>query len=1177
VLAGCVASSLLAVAAPNAAGASKAAAAATAVVAATALETDAAPQPLGIDDLNPRLSWRLSASRRAVLQSAYQVLVASSPALLASGAADVWDSGKVTTRTPWVDYSGPALASLTRYYWTVRVWDETGNPTAFAAATWFETAFMSPNQWSAQWIKGPLASCASATRPGNCPAPLLRTDFDVTKPVARARLYASGLSYGVYYIDGRRVGDEVLDPGITDYTVRAFYVTHDVTALLQPGWNAIGAELGRGFMGMVGPTYSGYPGAWKSEPKLRLELHIAYQDGTSEVIASGPAWKTTDGPRRFDDPMLGETYDARRAVQLGNWTSPNYDDSSWTAATVTTAPAGVLVAQNQEPIRPFERLPFQSVTQVGPGDYLFDLGENVVGNAILYANLADGQRIELAYGEKLANGHVDTSGNPSFNGDPVQVDYYTSAGGGDHWRPEFTYKGFQYVEVTGLTSPPPLSMLTAEVWHSDVAPVGSWESSNALANRIVGTVKRSILSNLFSQPTDTPIYEKSGYTGDGQLMAPSDSYLFDTQRFITKWSTDIDENLFPDGQMAWVAPDPHDPSTDQTNDNHQVTPGWDAALFTVPDTDWRYYGDERPELAALPEMKTYNTWIAAHAPGYTITGIQAPAPVQSFSVNGLGDWSPATAEPSMGISLDSTAWYYDMEQILARTAVRAGDTQTANSAAATAANISTAFNLRFFDPVTGTYKNDSSETTFSQHQNAIALGLGLVPSNRVQSTGDAIAADVSSRGNHLNTGIMGTRFLWDALTQTGHVDTAWAAATQETYPSYGYWLDTLGFTGLGENWEANTRSHNHHMFGTALQWLFEDIAGYQPTKPGFEEIQFKPYVPSSDLDWVNASTNTVRGMVAASWRKSDCGLNLDVTVPANATGTVAYPGTDPTGISEIGTGTTYQPANSAPGVTLVGVQDGRIVYRVGSGTYQFRCGSQPTVNYFEDDDSQIAYEPGWHTVSDADASSGHFRVSNGKGLSFSFTTGASTGSLRYAYATSTKGGSADLYLDGSKVGTVSYQGSKGSLHAPVFDASTDVPLSGAGSHTLELRNVRGPAYVDGFSVADGSSQAQPSSNPSATTTSSETPAAGAILTDTITVPSNAQSVSVLGESTTLIPYKLVLLDPAGNVLATGIASANGIASVQAPVSVPGTYSLQLVNLGLRPVQIWTAATPQVQK
>lgn len=917
-------------------------------VSVVGLETDADASPLGIDNRHPRLSWRLLSERRGVLQAASQILVASSPKLLTPRKADVWNSGKVRGAQPYVDYAGTDLESRQRYFWAVRVWLGDGRSTGWSKPGRFETAFLSHGEWKAAWIKGPLDTCADD---GNryCPAPLLRTEFDVRKRVASARLYASGLAYGVYEINGERVGNAVLDPGITDYAERVFYVTHDVTNLLQRGRNALGAELGRGFMGMVGPTYAGYPGAWKSEPMLRLELHITYADRSRTVVRTGEGWKTRHGPRRFDDVMRGESFDGRIARQIRGWSEPGFDDGAWRAAEVIPGPAGTAVAQDQEPIRPQRTLAFRSVTETRPGVYLFDLGQNIAGNAIIDLDVPAGRRITLHYAEKLTDeNRPDLSGNPDFNGGTIQLDEYVGAQGPDRWRPEFTYKGFRWVEVSGLTREPPRDALTAQVWHSDVAPAGSWRSSNALANQIVQNTSRAIRSNLYSHPTDTPVYEKSGYTGDGQIMAPSMAYLFDMHRFFSKWSTDVEQALTstelssPGQLMRWVAPSPE---TEPVPENSPVTPGWDAALFVVPDVVRRHYGDERPALAALPEMSRYLDVLRRYVTGGTITGVEVPEPLAAFSRLGIGDWAnpcdraddgSCTAAPSKGISADSTAWYVQMLDIMSDTARLAGDRSGALAAKAEAEDVRAAFDARFFDPLLGAYQDTAVQDAgdFSQHVNAIALGLEAALPHRRASAGAALAEDLVARGGNNYTGIMGTRFLWEALTETGHLDTAWTATTQTDYPSYGYWIEELGWTSLGEHWEATTRSRNHHMFGTVVQWLFEAVAGYSPSKPGFAEIEFNPHIPSEGLQWVSARTDTVRGEVATSWRKAGRTLTLEVTVPAGATGRVHLPAHAPSDVSETGTGRRV-PAADAPGVRLIGKRGDRVLYRVGSGTYRF--------------------------------------------------------------------------------------------------------------------------------------------------------------------------------------------------------------------------------------------------
>ena len=915
------------------------------------LRTEAQSRPLGIDVLRPRMSWRLTSGRRGAKQSTYRVVVARSPAAARDGRAEVWDSGIVRSSRPSVDYAGPRLRPHTRYWWTVQLRDDRGARVTGTPVGWFETAFTRPRQWRAAWIGGPKRNAGCMDQRRCSPAPLLRREFRVRGAIASARLHASGLGYGTYRLNGRRVSRDVLSPGFTEYTERTLYTTYDVTSLMRPGPNAIGAELGRGPFGSDGDNYAGYSTApWHAEPRLRLELHLRYADGRRQVIRSDRSWRSTTGPRLFDDYMLGETYDARRAQRLAGWSRADFRDGSWAAARVVRAPRGTLEAQVEEPIRPQRRLPFKSVRRTASGTWLFDLGQDVTGNAVLRGDLPAGARLTLKYGERLgASGSVTTAGfsydeSSEAGGGPMQLDTYIAGPGRDTWRPEFTFKGFRYVEVSGLRSRPRLGLLTAEVWRSDFARTGAWKSSSGLVNRIMAASTRAIESNSLSIPMDTPIYEKTGYTADGQLVAGAASYLFDMRRFYAKWLVDIRQSVAPNGDMYISAPLPGDPPAQQgpTGFTH-TSPGWDAALFVVPHVLSLFGGDQRPGRAALSDMQRVMAYYETRTRNDILVGRCNVAIVQVCN-DGLGDWTSPTGTSS-GAAVDSTAWYAWMLRRMAATARAAQRPAVASRAERRAEEVSQAFHRAFYDPVLGYYRDPFNPlpgelirpgvpSTYSQHQNAVALGLGMVPADARSRVADSLAADVRSRGGHLNTGIMGTRFLFGTLASGGHVDEAWTAVTRRTYPSYGYWLDELGYTSLGEYWEEGTRSHNHQMYASVVQWLFEDVAGYRPTAPGFAEIQVRPQVPSTGLSWVRAHTDTVRGRVATAWRRTAEGLVLTVQVPANATAVVHVPASRAGSVTETGLGRPT-PAGQAPGVKLLRVTRGSVVYRIASGSYRF--------------------------------------------------------------------------------------------------------------------------------------------------------------------------------------------------------------------------------------------------
>jgi alpha-L-rhamnosidase len=914
-------------------------------VAVAGLETDASVQPLGIDDATPRLSWRLTSERRAVAQSAYQVLVASTPERLQPGQADVWDSGKVTSANPWAQFAGRSLMSQTRYDWTVRVWDEQGTATAWSPAQWFETGLMNPSEWSAQWITRPLASGEAErtdclTAPGQrenpaCapPSPILRTEFNLPKRVANARVYMSALGYGLLHVNGQRVGDAELDPAPTDYTHRTFYVTHDVTGLLHTGANALGVELGRGFYAFdraitVPASWDKAP--WHDEPKLRLELHVRYTDGTTTVIRSGPDWRATTGPTLFDNMFFGETYDGQRAAALAGWTSPGYADADWPRAVEAKAPTGALMAQDVTVARVTETRRFQSVKQVAPGTWVLDLGQQVAGWALLHVAGPAGAQVQMLLSEKTTPTGVVVGSSDAPAGQSQQVPTYTQvyrlAGGGQQetWEPHFSYTGFRYVQITGWPDPagPSLDDVVARVVHTDLPRIGRLHASNPLLDKIVDAAAWSIANNAHGVITDTPVYEKAGWSGDASLSAEARNWLFDARTLDGKWVRDLAGSQDVNGELPDFAPTPKgDPVAG-------ISPAWDAAIWTVPEAGYRFTGDDAKLRELYPVWQRYYQYFTANTSG-------AIANTRDY-----GDWCGVptcdTADVIAAKPEHSTAFYYMLINALQRSATLLGHPDDAQAYQSRADQVRTAFNAQFFDPATNSYHEANQPAgTYKQYPNVIGLAAGLVPPDRVDAVTANLENDLRLRGNHVDLGIIGVRYLFDVLTRTGRVQTAYDVATQTTYPSYGYWIQGLGLTALPEDWTGLQRSQNHHMFSSIVAWFFQDLAGIQPVDPGFGQIQFRPEIPKTGLDWMQASYDSVRGTVSSQWRKSGNGFELDVTVPPGSTGLVYFPGTDPRRIAETGQ-RWAAPADTAQGVALVGVQGDRVIYRVGSGTYKFQ-------------------------------------------------------------------------------------------------------------------------------------------------------------------------------------------------------------------------------------------------
>lgn len=909
------------------------------------LEADAASTLLGIDNPRPRLSWRSESTGRGIVQTAAEVLVASSPELLTPQKADVWQSGRLAGARPFVDYAGPELESRTRYFWTVRVWDQDGRRTAWAPAAWFETAFVDPDEWTAEWIgaaegwQAPLLCAATPTvRTCRRPAPVLRTEFALAKPVQRARLYAAGVGAGYYHLNGTPVADdELLNPTRSNFDKRVRYVTHDVTALMREGANALAAELGHGF-------------DEEHDPVLRLELHIDHTDGTATVVRSGPEWRTTEGPTVFESAAHGENFDGARARALAGWTRPGYDDNAWAKAPVVAGRSGVMSAQAIEPIRVTERRRFVKITQPALGIWVLHGDQNVAGRVnVTVHNAPKGADIALGYGEKLMpDGTVEVSPEelqPTQVARSAQWDHFLPAGGGtETWAARFSYKGFQYVQVQGWPDPegPKLEDFAVEVMHTDFAAASTWESSHDLLNQLWRNARWSVRQNWFSVPTDTPVNEKAGWTGDAQLMSAVTSYLFDPHRAYRKYYEDMADSQAESGVIADTSPGgtAGEASTPAT--------AWHHALFELPRALELRFDDERL-LRDWDAMKKYYDYFKA---GYVGDDHIATA-------GDYGDWADPTYVdcelPSCnGLllltddlperfaevpkRLHSTAFWYHWNLIMADAARERGKVWEAQASDVEAKAIHKAFNDAFWDQSKGAYVDPDpvQQADDAMYFQIIALAHDLVPESRAQRVADTLAADIRSRDTHLDVGIIGAKFALPVLSKYGHHQLAFDVATQTTYPSWGYMVEQ-GATSLWEQWEKGSRTYSHQMYGTFVQWYYEDLAGIEPLAPGFAEIEFAPRIPSQGLDWVATAYDSVRGTVATCWEKTPGGLAMDVTVPANATGVIRVPWTEANSVVEVATGR-RAPAASADGLRLRGVEDGHLVYEAGSGTYHLRAG-----------------------------------------------------------------------------------------------------------------------------------------------------------------------------------------------------------------------------------------------
>ncbi|MER6171861.1 family 78 glycoside hydrolase catalytic domain [Streptosporangium sp. NPDC001681] len=738
-------------------------------------------------------------------------------------------------------------------------------PSAGWTSATFDDSLWRVAKHLATWGDGPWGKVVPERE--TLPEPLLRRAFRVGKAIAQARLHAAAGGYVELSLNGRRVGDQVLQPGFTRYDTRLQYVTYDVTKLLREGGNVIGARLGRGFYGMTQRNVWDWDStAWNGEPRLKADLVVTYTDGSTESIATDGQWRYAQGPVRFDSLYGGETYDAREEQR--GWDTTSFDASTWAAAKVVPAPKGELVPQEQEPIRVTDTLRPESVTEPKPGTYVFKLPRNIAGWARIRTHGPKGTTIRLKYGERLnADGTVlAASGHVTGR---FQIDEYVLAGKDrtETWEPRYTYHGFQYVEVTGWPGDAPTAGdLDGREVHSDLRSVGTFRSSNPLFNQINAMTRQTVLNNWHGIPTDTPMYEKNGWTGDAQLMAAMETSEFDLRRQFTKWMTDHRDSLGPDGLVPAIVPDngwglgPGWPS-----------PPWQASFTVIPWLMYQRYGDRDLLAENYPEMRRYlDGWLKR-----STTGLY-PSTLNDYLAPGYGGNSPED------MRLAGTAYTYSNTLIVADAAEVLGERADAARYREAAAKMKDAFNREF---LRGDAYVTNSDPDYRQTSALIGLALGLAPAGQEKAITDRLVRDIEARGDHLNTGALGTKYLLTELTKRGHGELAYRVANQRTYPSWGYWADN-GATTLWERWDLDARSRDHVFLGGAIgEWFFQDLAGLHVTR---DRIRVAPRF-LGDLKYVEASTQTVDGRVSVRWKRDSGRFTLHVTVPVGALATVELP------------------------------------------------------------------------------------------------------------------------------------------------------------------------------------------------------------------------------------------------------------------------------------------------
>ncbi|MFV8374518.1 family 78 glycoside hydrolase catalytic domain [Flavobacterium sp. LB1P71] len=880
------------------------------------LQCEMLVNPEGIDVVQPRLSWQIKADANAVKQTAFQIIVASTLENLNANKADLWDSGKVeSNESVNIIYNGKRLENRQNAFWKVTVWTNKGEIKSNWSAH-FSIGILTYADWkSTRWIGydkvSPLDSVSQFAR---LSARYLRKEIDLKKPIKEAKVYIMGMGLYELYINGKKIGDQVLAPVATDYTKNVKYNVFDVTSQLKEGKNMLGTILGNGRFFAMRQDYKPYKIKSFGFPKMALQLFIEYADGSKEVIRTDDTWKlTTDGPILSNNEYDGEEYDARK--EMKDWNRTNFDDKTWVNARYVQEPGGFYEAQMTPNMKIMGEVKPLSIKTTPKGTYILDMGQNMVGWLQLKAKGKSGDQITMKFAESL---QADGSLYIANLRDAKTTDVYTLKGEGEEiWEPRFIFHGFRFVEISGYTTKPTLDNFIGKVVYDDIKTTGTFESSDATMNQIFKNAYWGIRGNYKGMPIDCPQRnERQPWLGDRTTGAYGESFLFDNQTLYAKWLDDIKYSQTQDGGLPDVAP----AFWRYYGDN--VT--WPGTYITVADMLYQQFADAAVVKKQYPSMKKWMTYMEEN---YLQNDL--------MDKDKYGDWCVPPESLELIRSKDptrltdggllSSAFYYQLLGIMKKFAKIANAEADIVHYEDLSIRIKIAFNAKYLNVATNNYANNTVTA------NVLPLAFGLVPENLKEKVFQSMVHEVEvTKNGHISTGVIGTQFLMRTLTNFGRGDLAYKLASNKTYPSWGYMVEN-GATTIWELWNGNTadptmNSQNHVMLlGDLLIWYYENMAGIKsnPETPGFKQIIMKPDFKAG-LTYVNASYESIYGLIKSDWKTSKTNLVWKIIIPANSSALVYLPTTNASDVK----------VNNEKVSKSCKIENNKLVLELPSGSYQ---------------------------------------------------------------------------------------------------------------------------------------------------------------------------------------------------------------------------------------------------
>ncbi|WP_259187121.1 glycoside hydrolase family 78 protein [Sphingobacterium sp. BIGb0165] len=846
------------------------------------LKVEHLKNPMAIETVNPRFSWKIISPIKNTLQSSYEIRVGTNKASINLGKDLVWEATVSGDQSVLIKYNGAALHSKRRYFWQVRVKDNHGNTSAWSDAHFFQMG-IGAMDWSAKWIK--VAETDTSAR-----SPIFRKEFSINKKLKSAMVYVTAKGLYEARINGQRISDTYFAPGWTSYKNHLQYQVYDVTTVLKNGTNVFGVSLGNGwYKGRIG--FGNQHNFYGDTRGLLLQLLVEYTDGTTETINSDESWKYAYGPIMASDIYDGEIYDAR--MEIAGWDNIGFkENNKWNNVGIMEKGPEKLVAMAGPPVKKHEQFKALKVFKTSAGETVVDFGQNLVGWVMLKAKGAAGTKITLSHAEVLTKeGNFYTTNLRSAKAQDIYILKENTA---QIFEPHFTFQGFRYVKVEGYPGELTSENITAIALYSAMETTGKFVTSNALLNQLQHNIQWGQKGNFLDVPTDCPQRdERLGWTGDAQAFANTAAYNMDVSGFFTKWLKDVKADQLPNGAIPHVIPN-------VLGANDGASAGWADVATIIPWDMYVAYGDRQFLENQYESMRKWVDYISSTAKNNLWNSGFHFGDWLFYRPNDDNDGRAAVTDKY----LIAQTFYAHSTQLLINAANVLGKQEDVAKYSTLLTNIKSAFVREYMTP-TGRLVS-GTQTAY-----VLALQFDMLPEQLRAACADRLVANIRDYGNHLTTGFLGTPYLCHVLTRFGHNDVAYDLLMQESYPSWLYPVK-MGATTIWERWDGikpdgsfqtpDMNSYNHYAYGAIGDWMYRTIAGINSVaeEPGYKAVVIAPK-PNGKITSASAELETVYGTVKSAWKLENGLLKLEVTIPANSKATVILP--DST--REIGSGTYY--------------------------------------------------------------------------------------------------------------------------------------------------------------------------------------------------------------------------------------------------------------------------------